>query len=87
MTFMTLRNNKLRDNIAELLQEVTNDGRLEPSLQTLTGEEQWLGGKVSVEARADISARGFWFRGQRAFFDVRVFDPNAQRHGNKTLKR
>ena len=40
MTFMTLRNNKLRDNITELLQEVTNDGRLELSLQTLTGEEQ-----------------------------------------------
>ena len=87
MTFMTLRNNKLRENITELLLEVTNDVRLEPSLQTLTGEEQWLGGKVSVETRADISARGFWFRGQRAFFDVRVFDPNGQRHGNKTLKR
>ena len=26
-------------------------------------------------------------RGQRTFFDVRIFDPNAQRHENKTLKR
>ena len=84
---MTLRHDKLRDNIADLLQEVTNDVRLEPTLQPLTGEEQSLGGKVSVEARADISPRGFWFLGQRAFFDVRVSDPNAQRHGNKTLKR
>ena len=40
MTFMTLRNKKLRDNITELLLEVTNDVNLEPSLQTLTGEEQ-----------------------------------------------
>ena len=73
----TLRHNKLRDNIAELLQKVTNDVSVEPILQPLTGEEQSLGGKVSMEARADIIARGFWFRGQRAFFDVRVFDPNA----------
>ena len=26
-------------------------------------------------------------RGQRTFFDGRIFDPNAQRHENKTLKR
>ena len=40
-----------------------------------------------MEARADISARGFWCRGQRAFFDVRVFDPNAQRRENKAPKK
>ena len=84
---MTLRCNELRDNIGEMLQEVTNDVRIEPILQPLTGEEQSIGGNVSVEARADISARGFWCRGQRSFFDIRIFDPNAQRHENKTLKR
>ena len=40
-----------------------------------------------MRTRADISARGFWCRGQGAFFHVRIFDPNAQRHENKTLKR
>ena len=83
---MTLRHNKLRDDIGEMLHEVTNDVRIEPILQTLTGEKQSTGGNVSVEARADITARGFWYRGQRAFFDVKIFDPNAQRHENKTLK-
>ena len=83
---MTLRHNELRDNIAEMLQEVTNDVRIEPILQPLTGEEQSVDGNVSVEARADISTRGFWCRGQRAFFSVRIFDPNAQHHENKTLK-
>ena len=39
-----------------------------------------------MEARPDISARGFQCRGKRAFFDVRIFDPNAQRHENKTFK-
>ena len=82
---MTLRHNQLRDDNAEMLQEVTNDVRIEPTLQPLTGEEQSVGGNVSVEARADISTRGFWCRGQRAFFDVRIFDPNAQRHENKTI--
>ena len=40
-----------------------------------------------MRTRADISARGFWCRGQGAFFHVRIFDPDAQRHENKTLKR
>ena len=31
----------------------------------------------SNEARLDICARGFWSRGKRAFFDVRVFYPFA----------
>ena len=84
---MTLKHNELRDNIGEILQEVTNNVRIEPILQPITGEEQSIGGKVSVEARADISTRGFWYRGQRAFFDVRIFDPNAQRHENKTFRR
>ena len=85
--FVTLRHNELRDNNAEMLQEVTNDVRKEPILQPLTGEEQSVGGNVSMEAWADISTRGFWCRGQRAFFDVRIFDPNAQRHENKTIKK
>ena len=78
---------ELRDNIVEMLQEVTNDVRIEPILQTLTGEEQSVGGNVWVEARADIITRGFWCRGKRAFFDVRLFYRKSQRHENKTPKR
>ena len=84
---MTLRHKGLRDNIDEMLQEVTNNVTIEPILQPLTGEEQSIGGNVSVQARADTSARGFWYREQRAIFDVRIFDSNARRHENKTLKR
>ena len=57
-----------------MLQEVKNDVSIEPILQPLTGEKESIGGNVSVEARADISAREFWCRGQRASFDVRIFD-------------
>ena len=84
---VTLRHNEIRDNIGEMLPEFTNNVRIEPILQPLTGEEQLIGGNVSVEAHADISARGFWCRGQSTFFDVRIFDLNAQRHENKALKR
>ena len=84
---MTLIYSKLRDNISEMLQEVTNDVRIEPILQPLTEEEQSIGGKILVEPQADITARGFWCCGQRTFFDVKIFDPNTQRLKNKTLKR
>ena len=54
------RHNKLRGNIGEMLtEEVTNDNRIEPILQSLTGEERLVGGNISMEARADISAREF----------------------------
>ena len=70
-----------------MLQEVTNDLGIEPILQPLTGEEQSIGGNISMEEGPDISARRFWCRGQRAFFDVRIFYPNAQRLENKTHKK
>ena len=41
----------------------------------------------SPEARLDISARGVWLKNQRAFFDVRVFYPNARRFKSKSLKQ
>ena len=59
-----------------MLEEVTSNVKVEPALQPLSGDE--IKGNQSDEARSDISARGFWIRGQRAFFKIRVFDPNAQ---------
>ena len=38
-----------------------------------------------TEARLDIRSRGFWVRGQQAFFDIAVFDPNAERYLNSAL--
>ena len=36
--------------------------------------------RTGDEAKPDICARGFLISGQRAFLDVRVFDPNASRY-------
>ena len=36
--------------------------------------------KMNDEVQLDICARSFWVSGQKAFFDGRVFDPNARRY-------
>ena len=62
--------------------------RLEPPLQPLTGEE--LCERLAIttdEAHCDVSARGFWSAGQVTFLDVRVFNPNANRYVNQSLKK
>ena len=85
--FITLGHNELRDNIGEVLQKVKNYVKIEPILQPVTGEEQSIGGNVSVEARANISTRGSWYLVQNPFSDVRIFNLNVQRHKDETLKR
>ena len=77
--FVTLRNNKVRDVTARLLSEVCKDVELEPSLLTLNGKEQTMSNaaKKNDEVRLDLCARSFWVSGQKAFIDVRVFDPNT----------
>ena len=40
----------------------SNNVRIELIVQLLTGEKKSISGNVSVEARAGISARGFWYR-------------------------
>ena len=77
--YPTLRHNELRDFTAEILSEVCADVCTEPSLQPLSGETM-TNATANVEdgARLDISAAGFWGgRHQKAYFDVKVFNPNA----------
>ena len=63
----------MRDLFASLLKDVCHDVEVEPHLQPLTGEVLISSSNSSDETRLDVSARGFWQRGQRAFFDVGVF--------------
>ena len=58
----------------------------EPLLQPLQGEEfNYKTAKVEQEVRVDISARGFWNRGQKSFFDLRVFNPLAPCYSRLSL--
>ena len=87
--FVTLRHNEVRDITATLLSDLCKDVEIEPSLLTLNGEQHTMRktAKTNDEVRLDICARSFWVSGERAFFDVRVFDPDARRYSKQTLKQ
>ena len=86
--FVSSRHNEVRRITADLLKEVCNDVEEEPLLQEVTGERfKAKTAKIEKDARPDIAARGFWVRGQRAFYDVRVFNPLAKCHRSKPLAK
>ena len=86
--FVHRRHDAIRDMTGDLLSEVCVDVCVEPPLMELTGEALTLRtANTARDARLDISARGVWTRNQRAFFDVRVFDPNARRYQNQSLSQ
>ena len=58
---------------------------IEPPPTPLSGEILPSSANTADDARVDIAARGFWQRCEKAFFDVRVFNPYASTHRNQTL--
>ena len=60
---------------------------IEPKPLETTGEEFHRSANTQDEARLDFSVRGFWQRGERALFDVRVFNPFAPTHMNQDLDK
>ena len=74
---ITLRHNELVNITSDLLSSVCKDVSKEPLIQPYENDES--------EVRADVSARGFWQRLQRAFVDVRVFYPFARSYQNQSL--
>ena len=84
--FPIIRHNEIRDITASLLTEVCHNVATEPPLQPLTGETFHLrSANVADGARPDIRARGFWSKAQDAFFDIRVFHPNAPSNRSSSL--
>lgn len=41
----------------------------------------------SEEVRLNIAAKSFWVPGQKAFFDVKVFNPLTRRYGNTKIPK
>ena len=86
--FISLRHNQIRDLTANLLKTICHDVLIEPTLQELTGESlHERTANITDDARLDIAARGFWISGQRAFFDIRVFNPMARRYESQQLNK
>ena len=80
------RHNEIRDITSEILKEVCPNVVTEPMLTPLTGEQlQYATSKKADNARADVSAKDFWIKGQVAYCDVRVFNPIAKCHLNQSL--
>ena len=80
--YTIMRHNELRDITARLMQEVFYDVTTEPRLQPLSNKTQERRSAICEEnARVDVAARGFWSDGshvQKAYFDIRVFNPCSQ---------
>ena len=85
--FVSLRDKFSRDITSSLLSEVCNNVQVEPQLQPLTGESFAPSAATGNEVRLEAYARGFWEAGQMAFFDVRVFNPNARRYAKQELSK
>ena len=81
----TIRHNKIRDITATLLTDICHNVATELLLQPLINESfAHRSANTEPNARLDIRARGFWSTGQDAFFDVRVFNPNASSNCSMT---
>ena len=84
--FISMRHNEIRDLTAELIHKVCYDVETEPKLNPVTEEKFALKtANTNDEARVDVSARSFWVRGQKAFFDVRIFNPTAKCYSTQSL--
>jgi hypothetical protein len=85
--FIYICHNDMRERTAKLLAEVCHNVAVEPELQPLTGEKlRYATAKREDEARIDVSARGFWVRGSRAFADIRIFNPLARSYKTRSLE-
>ena len=84
--FNFISHNELHEITAQLLSKVCNDISIEPPLQPLSGERLTSRrANQQDDARADIHTLNFWGRQQSAFFDIRVFYPNAQSYRKTSI--
>ena len=82
---MHLRHNAVRDTAHEIMKGICKDVRSEPPLLPVTGEQLAEGSNCKDGARADVSAIGLWIPLNRAFLDIRVFNPLAQTNWSMTI--
>ena len=83
--YVNIRHNAVRDTVAEVLKEVCKDVKVEPQLLPVTGEVLPAGTNIADGARSDVSAVGLWQPLNRAFLDIRVFNPHALSNAAKEI--
>ena len=67
------------------MNDVCKDVKLEPALLPVSEEILRAGSNCKDGAKSDVSASGFWIPLNRAFFDIRVFNPMARSNCGKTI--
>ena len=84
--FPSIRHNELRDLTASLLKKTCHGVATEPSLQPITSETFRMASVNKQDgARLDIVANGWGGAYERAFFDVRVFNPFAPSNRHSSM--
>ena len=83
--FIHRRHDEIRDLLATAIDEVAYEVTTEPALISLSGEVLLPSANIADDARVDIAARRFWQRSEKAFFDVRIFNPFASTYRNQSL--
>ena len=83
--FIIKRHNDVRDYLAQLLNKVFADVSFESHLFQVTEEETTSTNREDA-AKLDIVARDFWRPSQRAFFDICVFNANAQSNISRNIE-
>ena len=85
--YVSMRHNQTRNTFANLLQKAgCKDVMIEQQLLPVEGElDNIKGAEKGDEARMDVTALGFWGAWQRAFFDIRVFDPFAPSYAKRSI--
>ena len=84
--FIYRRHDEVKELIGHIANELYHDVEIEPNLIPISGEMLHHTANRQQDARLDISIRDFWQRGQRAFADVRIFNPFAKTHLNQKLE-
>ena len=85
--FVTSRHDNIKDLLTVCLDRVCNDVESEPYLSKITNEKFNLkSANTSDDARLDVKAKGFWRKGETAFFDVRVTHVNSKSSKNLSTK-
>ena len=81
--FPTIRHNEVMDITATLLSEVCHNVSIEPHLQPLSGEI------ITQPTMKTMQGWMLWVLGgkfEKAFFDVRVFNPSARSNNQSSLQ-
>ena len=68
---------------------ICNYVKIEAPLSPLSGESfiREKAGNIQDSARVNLITRGLWTAGQKAFFDVRVFNRLAKRYCKQNLEK